>query len=350
MNEKKISDPNETFDFDEVPLNNDNQSNPMEFHEQELSTPEQISQDRIRYLLKNIRPGYQIAVIRIKPSWARGHLETYEYYGDDDEPIDIDYLIRMWGGHRLQIRILGEKGRYVGGGSIPLYSYPPKVRGKIITEQDSIGSTTGPDASMSRSIPHYIPQPQNTLDIGKILDLLSKNKGNDIGSTLKLLEYIQASKYNPTPPQGNPMEQMLQMAQMFRQMKDIFGEFSGGGGGGDDSDGFMPLAGDLLKTLLTKQNQPQPVRGVLSPPSSQAPKRESAPTPHANTEKDSVLSLAKKISELDSSDAAGVAFLALDSMPTDKRESVIRSIISEMSNIDETEENEDNIDRYDGNS
>lgn len=351
MNEKKFLNPNEPpyLEEDESEGDENYAPQPMKFNEREMESDEQISNDRIQYMLRNLKPGYQISIKRMKPSWARGHLETYEFFGEDDEPLDIDYLVRMWGGHHLQVRILGEKGRYVGGGSIPLYSYPPKVRGKIITEQDSIGSTTGPDATVSQSIPHYIPQPQNSLDMGKVLDLLSKNKGSDIGSTLKLLEYINASKYNPTPPQGNPMEQMLQMAQMFKQMRDIFGDLGGGGNGGDDSDGFMPLAGDLLKTLLSKQNSSPPVRGALSPPrnlSTPTP----TPTPTANTKKDSVLDLAKKISDLDSGDAAGVAFLALDSMPAEKRDAVIRSIISEMSDIDESDETDDNIDRNDGNS
>lgn len=302
-------------------------------------TTEEIEQDKIQQLLSNLKPGNQIMVIRSQPSWCRGHLETYEYYGDEDEPIDLGYLIRTWGGQRLRIRITGDRGRIIGGASVALYSYPPKVRGKIITESDTI-SDNSQNRQTSNTV-QYLPNPyqSNQIDLSKILDILSKQKGSDVASTLKILEFLQSRSAQPYQPQiQNPIEQMLQLATAFKQMRDIFGDF--GGPSDHDGDNLLPLAGDLVKTLLGKQQQPlPPSRGALAPPISQPlhqPKQV-----EKNPEKDNILTLATKLSGLNAEDAAGVALLALESMDDRKKQQFMETIQSELFGVDEMDEMDD---------
>lgn len=322
---------------------------PEKFYEQDLPRPDQRSTDRLTYLLSSLERGWKVVVLREQPTWCRGHLETIEYFGDDDEPIDIDYLIRMWGGRKLHLKIHNERGQWIGGGSISLYSYPPKVRGKIIKEEEFYGSIPGPQASMTPAmIPHQIQAPN--LDISKILDLVSKQKGADLGSMLKLLEYAQG---RPAVQQQNPLEQMLGMAQIFRQFKDVFSDF--GGSTSTDSDDMTPIFGEIVKALVQKKDKPSS-RGALAPP--KLP-RKSLPMPAANPqestgksdskrdEKETITQIARKMSDLEPEDAAGVVFLALDGMPPDKRQAAMQTFLSNMSGdfLDEYDLEDDTIDQ-----
>jgi len=344
--EKMIMDEKKIPEMDKNPRNdpfNERQHDPMHYNDREILSPTERSQERLGILLSTLERGWKIVVMREQPSWCRGHLETIEYFGDEDEPVDIEYLVRTWGGKRLHVKILGDRGRWLGGASIPLYSYEPKVRGKIIHENDHYGTTQGPNATTTPALSPYYPPPQQSspsgqLDLTKIIELMSRQKGSDIGSMLKLLEYAQGRSAIQAPQSQNSMDQFMQMATMFRQMRDIFGDLSGPRE--TDSDSIMPIAGEVIKSLLNRQNNDKPPRrGTLLPP-----KMESKPSllpQQPKSEQDNILSLSKKISDLPAEDAAGVAFLALDAMPPDKKQQVIESILSEMSGfVDEDEESD----------
>jgi len=333
--------------------------------------------DRLSMLLSNLSMGWKVSILREQPSWARGHLETIEYYGEDQEPIDIDYLIRRWGGRKLTLKIHNERGKWLGGGSVALFSYPPRVHGQVITEADVIGLGMNQNQySQNQQWPsqHSPPPqspPQSGLDTLKILELMSKQKGGglDWTSAIKLAEMFSATRTQTTQPthiQGG-FDQMIQMMSAMKQMREFMSDFGGGGSdGGEDS--ILPLATEVTKALVSRTQQQNqtfhpPTRGALAPPKNwrpsppvqntnivERPKQQNngeltQPTQPTNTEnkRQTVMQLAKAISELDPNDAAGCVALALDGMGEERGQKAMAAFFDMQNDgLDEDEETDDN--------
>lgn len=313
--------------------------------------PNHDSQDRLTGLLSSIQNGWQVTILRGQPGWCRGHLETIEYYGsDENEPIDVNYLIRQWGGRKLYLRVHDEKGRYAGGGSISLFTYPPKIRGQILNESDQYGMSPGPQGTFTQNVPppmHHPPQPPSAqpFDITKLFELASKQKNADLGSVMELMKnfqsQVQAPQQQVDPMAG--MQQMVAMAQMFKQMKEVFGELGGdGGGGGGSEDGIAPIAAEVVKALVANRQQPAPARGSLTgprpgftgPPKSGAPTQnapQNVPPPKENDiEAGNIMQIAKRLSDLNPEDAAGCIHLAYEGMPKEKSEEAAQAFMRQM--------------------
>jgi len=318
----------------------------------EKTSKEARSQERLERLLGNLEQGWKITIKREQPSWCRGHLETIEIYdpSEDGSQVDLEYLVRMWGGQKLHLKVMDEKARWLGGGSISLFSYPPKVRGKLLLEEESLGG--GPNSPVTQiPFPPYPPPPQAQFDMNKILDLISKQKGADIPTLLKLLEISQARstpQYNAMSQMTGMADQMLGMMTLFKEMKNVFGDV--GGGGSSDSDSLSPVFAEVIKGLVQTKNNTLPSAGTLVAPKKIRPKAlpnhaETSEKPaiqKPNTERDRVLSLAEQLSKLDPEDASGVVLLAMDRMPADKREQAMKSFFSDV-NQDDLIENEDDF-------
>lgn len=314
--------------------------------EKEVDT---ASQDRLSGLLSSIQSGWKVTILRGEPGWCRGHLETIEYYGDEDnEPIDVNYLIRQWGGRKLYLKVHNEGGKWVGGGSISLFSYPPKVRGQILNEMESYGMTPGPQGTFSQNVqPHYPPPPpQPGFDVAKLFEMASNQKGANLESVMKMMETFRAQMPQPQPvdPMAG-MQQMMGMAQMFKQMREIFGDLGGdggGGGGGGDGDGIAPIAAEVVKALVASRQQPAPARGSLTgprpgftgPPKSGAPTQnapQNVPPPKENDiEAGNIMQIAKRLSDLNPEDAAGCIHLAYEGMPKEKSEEAAQAFMRQM--------------------
>lgn len=297
--------------------------------------------------LAALSPNWKVSIQRVAPSWCKGHLETIDVYDPSDHGIDMDYLIRKWGGRKLWIRILNEKGQYKSSGTINLFSFPPRVNGTEIREHEVYGMSPeqNPNRPTYQPMP-YQPQQQQQqglgLDITKLIDIISKKggAGADMGTILQIMEYARSSQ-QPQNQMQMMMEQMAGMMGVMSQMRQLFGDGGGGGGGGSD-DSFSPIVGELAKALINRQpQQPQqmPSRGALAPPrrqfqASPPPKSKPVSKPQPNTsqidddEIDIVEDLADKLAALDVDDAAEAAMMAIDSMPEEKRNAVMRAFLT----------------------
>lgn len=309
--------------------------------------------------LAQLSPNWKVSIQRVQPAWCKGHLETIDIYDPSDHGIDMDYLIRKWGGRKLWIRILNEKGQYKSSGTINLFSFPPRVNGQELREHEVYGMTENDNPNRPNFQPMTIA-PATTqhqqgglgLDIGKLIDIIMKKggAGADVGSILQIMEYARSqSQPQPQMQLQGMMEQMAGMMGMFTQMRQLFGDMQGGGGGGGTDDSLTPMIGEVAKALLTRQ-QPAaaapPPRGSLAPPRQQfqAPppppkpqlQAQPAPTPipvpdqgqNEPDDFDIVEKLGSDLSNLDPEDAAEAVMLAMDSMPEEKRGLAMRAFFS----------------------
>jgi len=308
-------------------------------------TQEERRQARLEHLLANVERGWKVSIIRVDPSWARGHLETKEIIDAHDQ-IDIQYLIDNWGGHRLQIKVHGDEGKIIGGGTVSLYSYPPRVHGEILKRnQHQVPTQTELQAQPPAYYQQPAPNPTPQLDIRAILDLVGKQKGTDVAGLLKVLEFAQA-RQQPINQMGSMADQMLGMLGLFREMQSVFGSLAGSGGGAEESDSITPVIAEVVKSLVQKQNAPAPARGALVSPRRHlptSPQPASVPEPSISPETDPRIpptldKFANDLSSLDAEEAAGVVLMALDKMPPGKARAAMTEVLSAVSGDDDLDD------------
>lgn len=290
--------------------------------------------------LAQLSPNWKVSIQRVQPAWCKGHLETIDIYDPSDHGIDMDYLIRKWGGRKLWIRILNEKGQYKSSGTINLFSFPPRVNGTELKEHEVYGMNENNNPNRPNFQPMTMqhqpaPQPGLGFDIGKIIDLVSKkgSAGADIGSIMQIMEFARGQQQQaPQLQLEGMMAQMTTLMGLMGQMRTMFGDGGGGGGGGSD-DSLSPVIGEVAKALLSRQQpsaQAAPPRGNLTPPRQQfqappPPRPQAAPAPVPNPEPntlddgDNIEQLATSLANLDPDDAAEAVMLAMDNMPEEKR-------------------------------
>lgn len=92
-------------------------------------------------LFAEVGEGFRMVVRRSEPSWCDGHLETVEL--DPAEPLNMDQLRERYGGRKLQIKILNQKGDYVANRTVK-FPDPPKHDGAILIQGQQ---QTAPDNS-----------------------------------------------------------------------------------------------------------------------------------------------------------------------------------------------------------
>lgn len=312
-NEQSVSDDGEKeVDFERPMSKEENQTN------------------RLFRLLSTIEQGWKISIIRTHPSWCRGHLETIEVFEPDDT-VDTDYLIRTWGGSRLHLKVHNERGQWIGGGSISLFSYQPKVRGKTINESDYFSQN--PVAPPPAHPMTYGQQPQ--MDIGKLLELLQKGNKSELDLALKILERAPMQHQQIPQPQqqgiGSMAEQMVAMFSMMSQMKNFFGDLNGPAQ--NDSDSLGPVIGDVVKSLLNHNQTPQSRRALVSTRQKTGPNPTGsavAPLRPVQELGDRLSDIANKLSSLSPSDAADVLMQALGDMPEDRRKEAMTAFLGNL--------------------
>lgn len=314
---------------------------------------DQEQADRLQKLLSSVQQGWKIHIHREQPSWCRGTLETLEVY-DTSEPIDTGYLIRTWGGHRLYIKVHGDGGKWIGGGSISLFSYPPRVHGKLIKEEDFFAQSPAAMPQYQAPYPNQAPAPAPQFDLRQLMELLQKGKKSELDLALKILDRAPAPQAAPQPVQqmGSMFEQMMSMVQVFGQMRDMFGGMSDGGSP-SESESMTQMIGDVVKSLMQgNQNlQGDQRKGALV-----APRVPGPPAPDHKVAElrpvqkigdDTLSGIANKLSSLTANDAAEVVAQALGNMPENKRSEAMQMFFGTMSGNDDLDGTLNNDDTYD---
>lgn len=336
--------------------------------------------ENIQQQLNSAGVGWQIAIARAEPTFCAGHLETIPVV-EPERPIDIDQIVARWGGQRLQLKIKGPDGKIRGGGTIHCRSFPPKVKGVVITEESMmrLGAPPTPATTMPQiNQQPAAPQAQNPnplgIDIPGLMKMAMAGKGGgDTALAGKLLEYAftmqqNAMKQAQSAPQMNMMKQMegmLGMFEMFGKFKTMFG---GEVGGGDSEDSMIPMLMQLAQGMMGGGNgagSPSPPRQrrrptTISPPTGyptapRPPARPQAPRPRERPQAPPVPanqlplqsvntnppvpvksdddvnldSLAQKLCSLSAEEAAEVALNAFGNMPAEKRSVAMQNFLGE---------------------
>jgi hypothetical protein len=322
---------------------------PIDLDRELMTEPERIEEDRVLKLeteLAHLGPGAQIIIERLRPSWCKGQLEKLTV---GEEGIDLDYLIRTWGGQLLSLKIIGPGNRIRGSHSVELYTYEPRRRGKILREPGYDGDEeddTAPQVVLSQA---PAPPPNNDA-MFKMLELYNGARQSEV-ETLRLIVQSQIEASGRTQsPAAMGFGEMFKMLAGFRKMQDLFQRDEPAP---IDPDGAFPQQvmdllgmfiqsknGDNAKNVITGPAQvrrPQqlatvsPLTGPVQRPASTTPAP--APAPQAQNE-----NLATQIAALNPREAAAVLLDALASMPPDRKNQAIAAVFQEFENLEGAEQ------------
>lgn len=290
--------------------------------------------ERLDSFFSAIQPGVTLLVERLKPSWCSGLLEEITV---SDELIDLSYFIDNWGGELLLIKVRGKRGQLQGSYKVPLHSYPPLRYGERIYPYDKSERFKDVPDKAPPSQPVVVNQPKS-FDIEKLF-----------ASIPAILPFVMKWLENNETRRQNDMAMMMQMANKqsgigdisqlstaMVQLNDLYKKTvwkgdSGAGGGGDVD--FLPQALDVLKMVMSpQQQQQQSPKGHLSPPKTVGPPNGHNVTqlPTTAMRKEST-DLADNIASLGSTQAAETIIDALSRMDPGKREAAIGAFLSEYS-------------------
>lgn len=326
---------------------------PIDLDRELMTEPERIEEDRVLKLeteLAHLGPGAQIIIERLRPSWCKGQLEKLTV---GEEGIDLDYLIRTWGGQLLSLKIIGPGNRIRGSHSVELYTYEPRRRGKILREPGYDGDEDeeiSPQVVLSQA---PAPPPNNDA-MFKMLELYNGARQSEV-ETLRLIVQSQIEASGRTQsPAAMGFGEMFKMIAGMQKLQHLFQRDEPAAVNPDDV--FPTQVMDLLGMFIQSKNgdnaknvitgpaqvrRPQqlasvsPLTGPTQRPASAtpAPAPQSVVPPQAHNG-----NLATQIAALNPREAAAVLLDALASMPPDRKNQAIAAVFQEFENLEGAEQ------------
>jgi hypothetical protein len=279
--------------------------------------------DRLMSELAAIEPGVQVVIQRKQPTWCKGNLEKLTI---GEEGLDLDYLIKTWGGHLLSLRIQDKNGQFKGIHNVELYSFPPRRHGKLLKAPNQFDD----DEPQPNPQPQPMAAPREQSSITELMFQMfiqmSQQMQAQAASERETLRALLLNAQPQTP--RNSIGETMAAFKAFTEMREML---SGDGGSGGDGDGFPGQIMDMVKMFMeSKQHQQAPARlvpqrpspapvpnGQLVPPRGPQPKPEQLPsvTPIRSPQ-----DLAAQIAALEPHQAAETLMHALGGMKPEKQE------------------------------
>jgi len=328
----------------------------------DIRTPQEIAEDervnKLMETLSSLQAGNRVIIERLRPSWCKGQLETLTV---GPEGLDLEYLIRTWGGDVLSLKVLDSHGKMTGSITVELYSWPTRRLGKIIKDpkfQDDEDNSPTPAIASTTQTP---TAPVSPLGTGpdhfmRMLELLNAQRQSEVETLRALLVHQMQNQTPPTAPApattngASSIRDMAAMFKAFGELREVVqGDLTPPGESGEQLPGQVM---NLLQMFLAqKANDPKPqltgpamTRPSLRPPilpggsAPILPGRSPAPFPDVQLpvdEKSNVTNLRaadpldEQLAALPPDQAAHTLIAALARMPSDKREAALGSFMQE---------------------
>lgn len=327
----------------------------------DIRTAQEIAEDervnKLMETLSSLQAGNRVIIERLRPSWCKGQLETLTV---GPEGLDLEYLIRTWGGDVLSLKVLDSHGKMTGSITVELYSWPTRRLGKIIKDpkfQDDEDTPSTPAIASTTQTP---ADPVSPLGTGpdhfmRMLELLNAQRQSEVETLRALLVHqMQNQTPPPAPASTNGASSIRDMAAMFKafgELREVVqGDLTPPGEAGEQLPGQVM---NLLQMFLAqKANEPKPqltgptMRSAppsrpsrpspILPGSSPAPFPEvQLPAPAQSTEQSNVTNLRaaepldEQLANLPPDAAAHTLIAALARMPISKREATLGTFMQE---------------------
>jgi hypothetical protein len=301
--------------------------------------PERAADRKIEALeleLANLQPGVQVILERLRPSWCKGHLEKITV---SDEGLDLDYIIRNWGGHLISVKIVQQGGRIRGSHSLELYTFEPRRFGKLLKEPHRPGE----DDEAGYQPPAPTPAPSNDMNVMReVFGLMNAARQSEVDTlraivTAQLQSQAQAPAPAPSTSAPNPLAELVKAANYYKQLDGLFGSKDTPQLTGEEQ--FPAQIMEMAKMFFDKGGEqprarlvdPQAQQRPVSPPPQISP-RTSAPAPApvipikepSGGQKPDIAGM---LSGLSANEAAETLIMALGKMDPNKQDDTIEAFM-----------------------
>ncbi|MFA5435816.1 MAG: hypothetical protein WC372_07260 [Candidatus Neomarinimicrobiota bacterium] len=246
---------------------------------------------------EGLTTGVSVMVSRLEPEWCSGYLEEIDIM-EGREPIDINYLIKTWGGKRLRCRVRSRRGRSSGQWlrsiDIPLQTWDPLRRGKRIFPLTDDPEGDNGDTWTTKP-PAPAPARSGLGELGELASLMGLLQKNQ-------LEAMQALGLGARQPRGDNGGTTIATAI---ELAKLLSASSAPASSNEDSS--IELFGRALDIL--RPQPPAPAPAIVSSQSSQP------------------VRLADHLARLEPDQAVGCLQEALGKMPAERRNGAMAALL-----------------------
>lgn len=317
--------------------------------DQQLDEAQKQAQELSDLISQIEGPGYSAVLWRLAPTWCDGYLEEFDI--DPEAGLDMDYICRMWGGHKHTLRLKNSKGQWVRGATLKLKSWKPRHRGVILSRFDDFnelnpgrGQPPGTNTKYRQGPSHqpaFQPPPAQTFDPNKMMEQM-----------FGMFKDFQKTMAKASPPTENPallagpaaipsdpMGQMMQGLKMYKEMQKVFGQGDSAMSQESDS-GESALFGSIGQILSMMNRQPAaPAQQPALPIPQQQPqtslvRNDGVPTPPR-------MDLPGAIAALSPSQIGDMLVSAASRMGQEQREQAFAEVATRLSGLDDVEYEDD---------
>ena len=194
---------------------------PTEHVEYELEGADDREQRELEELdeyLSGIEPGYTLVLSRVEPGWCKGLLEEISVT-QTSSPVDLNYIINTWGGHKIRLRFRRPDGKWAKFRDVELYTFQPLIYGRTIErsapnphKQDKPPEET----SMVRHEPAPLEPPESkSREMLEMMEVIQRMRAADMQAMAAM---AQAQQQNQQPPQ-DPFKIMNWAFTLFSQFQ-----------------------------------------------------------------------------------------------------------------------------------
>lgn len=248
-----------------------------------------VSLDR---LLSECGSGWRCRVVRLSPSWCDGTLETFDI--DPSSPIDIEEIRQSWGGRRLQLLLIDDRGKMRKRINMK-FPDPPRNNGQPIAPPGAVAANEAGQA---------LAAPDPGENYRKILELLIKNQESQKMSYAQALEgrladlerqliavrsapaaigtapaapQIVPALAQPVPQAVDVISQVSNMITQVDNLRSAIGRSTPaeGGEGGGGPDVLNDAIKQILQIEIEKRRAPAPSISAPQTPAPPMPERRS---------------------------------------------------------------------------
>jgi hypothetical protein len=197
---------------------------PTEHVEYELEGAEDREQRELEELdeyLSGIEPGYTLVLSRVEPGWCKGLLEEISVT-QTSAPVDINYIINTWGGHKIRLRFRRPDGKWAKFRDVELYTFQPLIYGRTIERSapnpHKQAEKSPEETAIVRHDMDLQPRQDKSREMLEMMEMIQRMRAADMQAMAAM---VQAQQQNQPPPQDpyKIMNWAFSLASQFQQAR-----------------------------------------------------------------------------------------------------------------------------------
>lgn len=191
----------------------------VEYELENAEDREQRELEELDEYLSGIEPGYTLVLSRVEPGWCKGLLEEISVT-QTSAPVDINYIINTWGGHKIRLRFRRPDGKWAKFRDVELYTFQPLIYGRPIERSapnpHKDKSPEPETTAMVRQGPAPLEPPENkSREMLEMMEVIQRMRAADMQAMAAM---IQAQQQNQQPQQ-DPLKIMNWAFTLFSQFQ-----------------------------------------------------------------------------------------------------------------------------------